>query len=221
MSRCRSSNGDGMNKDDKHQPRRRSASASQGHGIPSTDAWCVDRLQPLIDAACTLGVHPNAVTLSSAVAVAAMLLVHFRVDSGIARATIVPLMMAYKWFADLVDGPVARTCDKTSALGGALDTSMDVAFSAAAYAIIADLVRRGPSLARLLCEGLLLGSLPFAAAAVANGPRAWYSHGEFKNADSALNRALWITSENSSVVVLVVAALYVLSLYARLRARRF
>jgi phosphatidylglycerophosphate synthase len=165
-------------------------------------------LGPLVRLACESGLQPNAITLSSVVTTCAI--VYFHVAGGPTRLA-VPLLMLYKWLADVLDGAVARACDRSSSLGGALDTAADALFAAVAVAALLSSAaprRFAPLGTATWAVAALAALLPWAAIAAANGPRALYEHSAFKTSDGAINSAAWFASENTLLITLVLAAAY-------------
>jgi outer membrane protein assembly factor BamB/phosphatidylglycerophosphate synthase len=179
---------------------------SQGHGVPSTDAWFVSRpLRPVIDWACRVGLHPNWVTVSSMFVTVGMLFVP---RASRAALWAVPSMMMYKWLADVLDGPIARRCDKGSRLGGALDMAADLLFIAVAYVLIMDRVFGRGRTPRVWAEGVLVALLPLAALLLTSGTRAVTDHGAFKDLANPFNATMWVLTENSFVLIAVVAIVF-------------
>lgn len=188
------------------KPNRDLSKTSQGDGVPSTDAWFVRRVfPPLINAACDAGLHPNVVTVSSMATTLAMPWVAARFRGAAVWA--VPALMMYKWFADAIDGPIARGCDATSALGGLLDFAADSLFVAVSYVVFCQAVRR-PLSARVFVEAATAALLPWLVIATLYGPRALIEHGDFKNNDNIVNTVMYFLVENTFVLILVQAAVY-------------
>lgn len=180
----------------------------------SSDALMLERaLGPVVEAACALGIHPNAVTLSSMATTAAMVFAHIgRSSSGVCGiALAVPALVMYKWLADVLDGAIARSCDRRSRLGGLLDTLADGAFTAAAIVLLASARPGSHRLAldrRLWALALVAAALPWLAIAVAHGPGALVEHSAFKSGDSAVGAAAWVASENTFVICAAISVAY-------------
>lgn len=172
-------------------------------------------LRPVVRAACSLGVHPNAVTVSSIVTTAAMVYAHLaRTSSGTCGVALaVPALAMYKWVADVLDGAIARTCDRSSKLGGALDTLADATFSTVAVVLLIsarpgyDRLARDP---RVWAVAALASALPWLALAGSHGTGALSDHASFKNGDSVLGTAAWLASENTFVLCASFAVAYAL-----------
>lgn len=175
----------------------------------SSDAFFTEGLLgPFIRACCRLGIHPNGITLSSIVTT--LLIPAFHLAPA-PHHTLVPILFMYKWFADAVDGPVARTCNRTSSLGGLLDTSADYLFTAVAIALFLNLLlpRRFPALTTpLFLLAALAASIPWLALLAAHGPRALYDHAVFKNNDTPLAAFAYTFSENTFLVILALSVAY-------------
>ena len=80
-------------------------------------------LHPVLQLCCILHIHPNVITLSSVIT--SVLLLHFH---NTHQFNYVIYMIIYKWLSDGLDGEVARKCNKTSVIGGILDTFSDEFF---------------------------------------------------------------------------------------------
>ncbi len=78
-------------------------------------------LNPLVKFFCCLNIHPNIVTLSSFIF--STLLLHYYSSN---QFNYFVLMIFLKWLSDGLDGEIARKCNKTSKLGGYLDTIADL-----------------------------------------------------------------------------------------------
>lgn len=181
------------------------------HNVPvlALDQCIVDRyFKGLVQRACGWPwCHPNVITLSSVITTALMIWIHFKCKTSSIALWAVPLLMVYKWFADVMDGPVARACGKTSKIGGVLDTLADYLFTVAVYVMFMDVLgsRRG---SRVVLEGAVLSALPFALIVMVNGMNAVHHHVDFKNSDSRVNAYVWGASENTCVVIGTFAVLY-------------
>jgi phosphatidylserine synthase len=203
-----------------HQPRCWRP-LSQGHGVLSADAWFVTGpLRPLIEWACEVGLHPNAVTLSSMVVTLAMLLLP---RASRVALWAVPLMMMYKWLADVVDGPIARRCDKSSRLGAALDTAADLMFIAVGYVLLTECVlparKLGRRSLRLWAEAVAVAAAPLLLQ-LASSADAVVDHGSFKDFSNPVNATMWVLSENSFVLIATVAVVYVVFSLETMRAQK-
>ena len=189
-----------------------------GRGLISTDGLMLSHvLAKVVQWACSAGVSPNVITLSSVITTVAMVVSHARCVSktcpGIVLA--VPALAMYKWLADVLDGAVARHCKRTSNVGGALDTFADVTFFAAMTLLLLT-AAPGPVSERRLHDwhvwavAITAALLPWIAIAWANGPGSLHDHGEFKNHDSALNTVIWLLSENTLLLIAAFSILYVI-----------
>jgi outer membrane protein assembly factor BamB len=171
-------------------------------------------LGPFIKACCKLGVHPNGLTVSSMVTSAMMIGFH---EGWLGPWQLVPICMMYKWFADAVDGPVARTCGRSSALGGALDSMADWMFTVIVIAFGLEMLqrqdkRRQWSRVAVWAVALLAASLPWAALVGMHGWHALWDHGVFKRDEGGwVSAAVWNFTENTFLVIAGVAVAYCLA----------
>lgn len=162
-------------------------------------------LGPLIKVCCKLHIHPNAITLSSILTTIIMVYVHFTFKSP----WIVGALMMYKWFADVLDGPVARRCRKTSVLGGLLDSAADFVFVVVVFVLFMNLLYPKVNTSYWWLVGTSLCSLNWIAGAWFNGVDVWHRHSDFKNKNNQVNTILWAISENTFVTTLIVALFYI------------
>ena len=121
---------------------------------------------------------------------------------------IVPLLMMYKWFADVIDGPVARTCNKASKLGGTLDASADYLFMAVSYVMFMKLFYPNRNELRVWVEGLFVAAVPWLLIIIVNGPNALHSHADFKNSHNIINLIMLLMTENTFVLILSLSLIY-------------
>ena len=63
--------------------------------------------------------------------------------------------MLYKWLADVLDGAFARHCDRSSALGGALDTAADAMFLGVAAALLLSALSACKGMSSLRCQRVI------------------------------------------------------------------
>jgi phosphatidylglycerophosphate synthase len=88
----------------------------------SSDKWIVDgTLGWAIPLLCAANVHPNVITLAALVLSAAIPWLHLH-----RRYFAVVICLLGRQVFDCLDGTVARQCNKTSTLGGYLDSLADV-----------------------------------------------------------------------------------------------
>lgn len=104
------------------------------HHWPDTDADIERRCKTLVEWCCWHDVHPNYVTLLGMGIAVLLVPVHSFVRSS-QRPLAGPLLLLglvlVRQFLDVLDGSIARACDRKSELGGALDTVADCLFFAA------------------------------------------------------------------------------------------
>lgn len=124
---------------------------------------------------------------------------------------VIPLLIMYKWFADVMDGAVARGCGRVSALGGSLDTAADIAFNLISIVILCNLLFDWRVWSFLSWSvAIALTIFPWALMLVVNRtPDVLSDHGLFKNGDNIVNYTLWVLAENSFVCCAALSALYV------------
>lgn len=173
-------------------------------------------LGPFIKACCRLGVHPNGLTVSSMVTTLLMVWMHEAMGSE--AGALVPLLMMYKWFADVVDGPVARQCGKASVLGGLLDTLADWMFMVAVGGMgIRMLLSDRLAVWEAYCVGAILASVPWAILVAGSGWKALTDHGVWKNGDGGLKETLiWNLTENTFVTITAAAVAYAVLIQKRI-----
>jgi outer membrane protein assembly factor BamB/phosphatidylglycerophosphate synthase len=173
--------------------------------IASTDAMFVrNAFGPFIQFCCRANIHPNVITISSLVTTAFMVYCH-----RYGLKVLVPLLIMYKWFADAVDGPVARACGKSSNIGGFLDSLADYIFAACAYIVIVNTLFPKRNILIVGIEGFLVAAIPWAIIVAVNGTSALYSHADFKNSHSVINSLIWYATENTFIMLIMLAIVYI------------
>lgn len=194
-----------------------SASASVGshNSLPqqpafSTDGFFVDNVfPPIIKAACSANIHPNVITISS-IFTTLLMLFYSKHRQYQDTAIVVPALMMYKWWADAIDGPIARKCQKTSNIGGFLDSSADYVFTAVVYYMFMMRLYPKRSETRVWIEAFLVASLPWILIVAANGKSAIHSHSQFKNDDNLINALMWFLVDNTFAIILILAIAWVM-----------
>lgn len=175
-------------------------------------------MSDLVRKMCDVGVHPNALTLTSVVTTIAI--VFFHIGGGMHRL-VIPVLMMFKWFADVVDGDLARKCQCTSDVGGFLDAFADMLFVAVTLAIFVDaFAGERVSWARLsgpvllpLCIGISL--VPWLVIAARYGWGAVAHHGLFRNGDDTVSKLLRVVTDNTVVTIGVAALAYAVFIIPR------
>ena len=90
----------------------------------STDDWLLDKLgSQRLQMFCNLNIHPNIITFMALVLSCAIPFLHMRHLHWVVFSSII-----IRQLCDCLDGAVARKCEKTSKLGGYLDTTADTCF---------------------------------------------------------------------------------------------
>lgn len=177
----------------------------------STDVFMTSSMSDFVHKMCDVGVHPNALTLTSIVTTISMCFFH---ASGGIHRVIIPVMMMFKWFADAVDGDLARKCKCTSDIGGMLDALADAVFVAIVVALFVDgILGKRYTWAKitspvLIPVCLMLSMMPWIVIGLTSGWSAIAQHSQFKNDSGMLNTILWNVTENTIITIGITAILY-------------
>lgn len=169
--------------------------------VPDTDAWIVRAFSRVgfVKEFCDENIHPNYITL-----VALLLSVSIPFLHSSKRHVEVVMCILIRQVCDLLDGPVARTCKKTSKIGGFLDTAADYVFVG--------------SMIQVACASLLqlnaIASYGVAVLAVLvlvlytvslYSVRALHDHSVFKGEGGGMHA---VVANNSIIVSVVIALTY-------------
>lgn len=94
-----------------------------------SDLWIVNNIfSKSLITFCYLKIHPNVLTILSLIMSLSLPIFH-----QMGQYALVMILIFIRQLLDLLDGPVARECNKTSKIGGMLDTIAD-------YALLCSLV---------------------------------------------------------------------------------
>lgn len=177
-----------------------------------TDKWFIDNvLAKSIYIACTLHIDPNSVTsvglaLSLTIGVLHVFNHHWWVA----------LFMIIRQLCDLLDGPIARQCIRTSKLGGYLDTIADYIYGGALIFVFLHvffgfgLISIGFAIVVPVCM-IIMTSILY-------GSKALYDHSQFAKLDEANFHNL--IADNIFVTSFATVGLYLLLIALKKHIKR-
>lgn len=146
--------------------------------IPSTDDWIVKNVfSKDLYKACDLHIHPNTIT---SVALVMSFSIPFLHVYGL--HALVVLFIIARQLCDVLDGPVARECKKTSTIGGLLDTIADYVFGGACVFVLLHKFY-GTSLLTVWAS-ILAPVIMLVITALIYSAKALYDHSQFKGQNS-------------------------------------
>ncbi len=169
---------------------------------PKTDSWIAhDLLIEPIKRACSIPfLHPNVITVTALILSIAIVPLHNYKHYGL-----VVLCALCRQLADCVDGEVARTCNKSSRIGGFLDTTADFVFLAATGYVSATFFTSSVTLQ--IANAFLNPLIVMIWYYMVDGQRAFYDHAAGK--DYERHPLLALIMENSFVIVVITCCVYI------------
>lgn len=164
----------------------------------STDDWIVRNIfGKKLYKACIYNIHPNTITSIAIVLSFAIPFLHVHNFVFLVVAFIIT-----RQFCDLLDGPVARECKKTSTIGGILDTVADYIFLGSCVFIILHKFY-GVSLISVW-GAILVPVIIIVITALVYSGKAMYDHSLFKYDNSVHS----IISNHSIIISFIIVIIY-------------
>lgn len=195
----------------------------------NSDDWIINNIcKKHLPWFCKANVHPNSITFLAVVLSAALPFLHIY---GLHWFVVIALIL--RQLCDCLDGAVARECDKTSKLGGFLDSFADGIAVAALIFIFTDIfmtmssnsqgakknktnTKKGKKTVKqrytIACiyTAVIFASL-LLILAINYGPTALTDHSVMKQDEgNILHHIIKFFANNSFVLVLVVASVYIM-----------
>lgn len=178
-----------------------------------TDDWIVENVfKNHLGQFCIYNIHPNAITALALLLSAALpILYHLKLHWLLFAAILV------RQICDCLDGAVARRCQKTSKLGGLMDTFADLVFIAAMILIVFKMLLKKyiPALVATTVAMTVLITIHV----ILGGSRILYDHDSYKtyNTVSFYKYIFAFIANNSFIIATLVGIVYIfLTLYLNL-----
>lgn len=181
------------------------------------DDWFTNKIVGpwVIPLACRFNVHPNVLTAFALVASACLPFLHLRGSYGWVLA-----LAVVRQVLDCLDGAVARGCDRTSRLGGFLDTCADYIFAFSAVFILVHMLRCrcGCSMVAVVVASAMLCALWLTVQFGSYDLSVLYDHDAVKRYDANSRFKTFVAAVVNNTLLIVPAGAVLYYLWARGRA---
>lgn len=183
-----------------------------------TDDWIVDNVfKNHLGQFCIYNIHPNVITMIALLlSLSLPMLYHLKLHLLLFAAIII------RQTCDCLDGAVARRCQKTSKLGGIMDSVADLVFIAAMFLIVAMMITRRYTKHYYVPSFILTAvamTILISAHVLLAGTRILYDHDSYKtyNTVSFYKYMYAFMANNSFIIAFITGILYlILTLHYKL-----
>ena len=177
-----------------------------------TDDYLMEKIDKTIPLYCKFNIHPNIITLIGLVIALSLPYIHH-----LNLHWIVFIAIIIRQYFDCLDGAVARTCEKTSKLGGYLDTLADIIFNGCLIYIFLVIFTKNHKLSLNL--SIITMTLVIIIHVLIIGSNVLHDHSIIKKCDSDTSLFICILSffPNNTFLIYSVVAISYLVLQWKLR----
>jgi phosphatidylglycerophosphate synthase len=169
-----------------------------------TDDYFMEKIDRFLPIFCKLNVHPNYITLIALVLSVGIIFLHL---AHFYWAVVFSIII--RQICDCIDGGVARKCNKTSKLGGALDNLADMIMLISISFITFTFVFPNNYTFVFVCSGGVIGSYLIINYFMFNVSYL-YDHSYLKDySDSIYKNCVAFVANNSLIISIALATVYI------------
>lgn len=173
----------------------------------NTDALLVESVDKKLSVFCDLHIHPNVITFVALVMSAALPFLHVYKLHWLVFSFII-----IRQLCDCFDGAVARKCEKTSKLGGFLDTLADFICLFSVFFIIMTFFFKDDVLRVFLFSSIFIISFIAMNVLIYKSTDFLYDHSRFKEtSESIYKNSIALFVDNSVAIMMLVAIAYIIA----------